>query len=138
RNAVEHKNVDVWFEFVRLDRRIDCLVPKLDCDIVRHELTFARIIQKCLAHLRTRVDGAEHIAARAMIKTRDRAEGFALRAFAAAGGAEKNEGSIFHGKLSLYCKLVETGRPKNGYRNEKVRDEIYLAFRFRRVCSITR
>src|SRR4029077_10103714 len=89
-----------WFEFVRLDRRIDRLVPKLDRDIVRHELTFTRMLQKCLAHLRTRVDGAENIAARAMIKTRDRAEGFALCAFAAAGGAEKNEGSVFHGSSS--------------------------------------
>ena len=51
-----------------------------------------------------------------MIKARDTAKRFALRAFATAGRTEKNESLIFHGRNSLYRKLFETG-----YRIEKER-----------------
>src|SRR6266849_6733487 len=49
-----------------------------------------------------------------MKKTRDAPERFTLCAFAAARRTEKEEGPIFHGRNSLYPKLLETG-----YRIEK-------------------
>jgi hypothetical protein len=39
-----------------------------------------------------------------MIVTRDRAEGFALRAFAAARGAKKEKGLVFHAKPAYTAK----------------------------------
>jgi len=48
RNAVKHKSIDIGFEFVSLDRSVDGLFPKLDRDLVRHELTFAGVFEKCL------------------------------------------------------------------------------------------
>jgi hypothetical protein len=41
-----------------------------------------------------------------MEKTRDRSQRFALRAFAAAGRAEKNERLIFHGRNSFIPQTV--------------------------------
>ena len=94
-NAVEHERVDVGFEFVRVDRGVDRLFPELDRDVVRNELAFARVFEKRLADLGARVDRAENVAAGAMIEARDRAERFALGAFAAARGAEKNKRVVF-------------------------------------------
>ena len=65
------------------------LPPKLHRDLVRNELALARIIKKGFADLRARVDGAENVPTSAMIVTRDRAQRFALRAFAAARRAKK-------------------------------------------------
>ena len=41
RDAVKHENVDVRFKFVRVHCGIDCFFPKLDRDVIRHELAFA-------------------------------------------------------------------------------------------------
>ena len=51
-----------------------------------------------------------------MKKTRDAPERFTLCAFTAARRTEKEEGLIFHGRNSLYRKLLGTG-----YRIEKER-----------------
>ena len=40
-----------------------------------------------------------------MVKAGDRAKRFTLRAFAAAGRAEEDEGPVFHGDIRLYRKL---------------------------------
>lgn len=96
RNAVEHERVDVGFKFVRVDRGVDGRFPKLDRDVVGHELTFARIFQKRFADFRARVDGAKYVATSAMIITWDRAKRFALRAFTAAGRTKKEKGLVFH------------------------------------------
>src|ERR1041385_8222506 len=97
RDAVEHENVDVWFEFVGFDRGIDCFLPELDRDLVRHELPFAGVIEECFADFAACVNGAKHVATSGMIKAGDRAERFALCALAAARCAEKNKGVVFHG-----------------------------------------
>ena len=90
-NSVQYERVDVRLELVRVYGRIDRLPPKLHCDIVRNELAFARILKEGFAYLCARVYGAEYVATSAMIVTRDRAEGFALRAFAAARRAKKEK-----------------------------------------------
>src|SRR5205823_14334565 len=72
------------------------------CDVIRDELAFARVCKECFADLCARVDGAEYIATSAMIKTRDRAERFALGAFAAARRAKKDEGVVSHEETRLY------------------------------------
>ena len=96
RNSVEDENVDVRLELVRVLGRIDRFFPKFDRDVIRDQLAFAGIFEERFANLAARVDGAEHVAARAMKKARDRAERLALRAFAAAGRAKEDERPVFH------------------------------------------
>src|SRR5438094_3140430 len=93
-NSVEYERIDVRLELVRFYCRIDCLSPKLHRDIVRNELAFTRIFEEGFADFCTRVDGTEYVATGAMIVTWNRAECFALCAFAAARRAKKNEGAI--------------------------------------------
>src|SRR5437867_3171928 len=76
--------------------RIDCLSPKFHCDIVWDELAFAGVIKECFADLCARVDGAEYVATSTVIQARDRAERFALRAFAAAWCTKKDKGVVSH------------------------------------------
>ena len=72
RNAVQHERVDVRLKFMRFHCRIDCLSPKLHCDMIGNQLAFTRIFKECFADLRAGVDGAEYVATGAMIKARDR------------------------------------------------------------------
>src|SRR5262249_5378372 len=95
-NSIQHKRVDVRLKLMRIYGRVDCRPPKLHRDFVWNELAFARIVKEGFANLCASVDRAEYIATGAMIVTRDRAEGFALRAFTAAGRAKKEEGVISH------------------------------------------
>ena len=95
---------------MRVYGRIDRFPPKLHCDIVRNELAFARILKEGFADLCARVDGAEYVATSAMIVTRDRAEGFALRAFAAAWRAKKDIRVVPHHKIGLYRKQNGFGK----------------------------
>src|SRR5207244_8191729 len=53
----------------------------------------------------TRIDRAKNVATRAMKKTRDRAESFALGPLAAAGRAEEHEGVVFHGRKSFIPQI---------------------------------
>src|SRR5438105_14924606 len=96
RDAVKDEDVDVRFEFMCVHCGMDRLFPKFDRDVVWDELAFARIFEERFANFRARINGAEHIATRAMKKTRDGAEGFALCAFATAGRAEEDERPVFH------------------------------------------
>src|SRR5207247_11211228 len=109
-NPVQYQRVDVRLELVRVYGRIDRLPPKLHCDIVRNELAFARILKKGFTDLCARVDGAEYVATSAMIVTRDRAERFALRPFAAARRAEKDKRVVTHHKICLYRKQDGFGK----------------------------
>ena len=103
------ERVDVRLELVRVYRRIDRLSPKLHRDVIRDELAFARIFKKGFADFCARVDGAEYIAASAMIVTRDRAERLALGAFAAARRAKKKKGVVFHHHGNrLYRKSIRS------------------------------
>src|SRR5437773_1304873 len=79
-----------------VDCRVDRLSPQLNRDLVRHELAFAGIFKKGLADFCARVDRAEYIAAGAMIKARNRAEGFSLRALAASRRAKKDKRVVLH------------------------------------------
>src|SRR5438093_11881488 len=96
RDPVQHQSVDVRLELVRFHGRIDCLSPKFHRNIIRYELTFTGIIKECLPDFRARVDGAEYVATSAVIQAGDRAEGFPLRAFAAARRAKKDKGVVSH------------------------------------------
>src|SRR3954469_19396695 len=89
RDAVEHQDVDVGLERVRVYGRIDLRFPKLDGYFIRHELALARILEEGGADLRPSIDRPKHISAGAVKKARDASEGVALGAFAAARGAEK-------------------------------------------------
>src|SRR5215471_18945642 len=102
RNSVEHENVDVWFELVGVNRGINRHLPKLDRDVVRHELTFARIFEKRFADWRASVDRTKNVTARAMKVTRNAAERFALSALTAPRGAKQNERAVFHCCVRLY------------------------------------
>jgi hypothetical protein len=65
-------------------------------------LALARILKERFTDFCARVDGAKYVATSAMIVTRDRAKGFALRAFAAAGRAKKEKGLVSHHDKSVY------------------------------------
>src|SRR5262249_21968037 len=101
-NSVEYQRIDVRFEFMSFYSCIDRLSPKLHCDVVRNQLPLARIFEEGFADFCARVDGTEYVAAGAMIVTRNRAERFALCAFAAARRAKKNEGVVSHHDKSVY------------------------------------
>src|SRR4029077_14831114 len=120
RDAIEHEDIDVRFEFVRVHRRIDRFFPEFHGNLIRHELAFTGVFQKCFAHFGARVDGAKHVAAWAMIKTRDAAERFALRALAAAGRAEENERVVsnernqFIHKMGTRLQQLKSAPPRRG------------------------
>src|SRR5215468_489646 len=121
RNAVQHECIDVRLELVRVYCRVDRLSPKLHCDIVRNELALARILKESLADFCACVDGAEYVATSTMIITRDRAEGFALCAFAAARRAKKEKGLISHHGNCLYRRsqrLDKHRHPERTPRND--------------------
>src|SRR4029077_1789016 len=109
RNPVQHQGVDVRLELVRFHGRIDCLVPKFHRDIVRDELALAGVVKECFADLCARVDGTEYVATSTMIKPRDRAESFALGAFATARCAKKNKRLVFHLRNSLILRASPDG-----------------------------
>ena len=100
-NAVKHESIDIGLEFVSLDRGVDGFFPKLDRDLVGHELAFAGVFEKGHAYFCPRIDGTENIATGAVKKTRDTAEGFALCAFAASGRAKEDERLISHNDWNL-------------------------------------
>src|SRR5215831_1115057 len=110
RNSVEHENVDVGFEFMSINRGINRYLPKLDRDVVRHELTFARVFEKRFADWRASVDRTKNVSARAMKVTRNAAECFALSALTAPWSAEQNERAVFHEAVRLYRTRGESGR----------------------------
>src|SRR4029453_5473171 len=95
-DSVQYERVDVGLELMSIYRRIDRLSPKFHGDIVRNELAFARILKEGFADFCARCDRAEYVATCAMIVARDRAEGFALRAFAAARRAKQEKSLVFH------------------------------------------
>src|SRR5205807_4428062 len=110
RNAVEHENVDIRLEFVAIDGGVDRFFPEFDRDVVRNELTFARIFQKRLPDFGARIYGPKDVAARAMIEARDRSERLALGPFAAAGRAKQNKRAVFHESDPLYRTRGQSGR----------------------------
>ena len=112
-NPVQYERVDVRLELVRFYGRIDRLPPQLHRDIVRNELAFARIFKEGFAYFCARVDGAEYVATSTMIVTRDRAEGLALRAFAAARRAKKEK--------VLYLIMAKPRLYREGNRQSKHR-----------------
>src|SRR4051812_32896454 len=101
RNAVEHQDIDIGLKRVRVHGRIDLRFPELDGNFVRHQLAFARVVEKSGAHLRPRVDRSKYISTGAMKKARDTAEGASLGSLAAAGRAKKKIGLVFHGWTDL-------------------------------------
>jgi hypothetical protein len=96
RNTIEHQSIDIRLELVRLHGGTDRRSPKLDRDLIGHELTFAGVFKEGLANFGTGVDGTKYIAARAVIKARDCAQRFALRPFAAPRRAKKDKGIVSH------------------------------------------
>src|SRR6266571_8999847 len=110
RNPVEDENVDVRLELVRVDRGVDRFLPKLDRDVVRDELSLAGVFEKSFPNFCARIDGAKHVAARAMKKTWNCSERFALRAFAAARRTKQDERAVFHESNWLYRNHGESGR----------------------------
>src|SRR6266853_816234 len=96
RNAVEHQRIELGLETVRAHHVAEPRQPELHRDLVGHQLAAARIFEKGLADRRARVELAKHIAARAMKESRNLAEDFSLRAFAAAGRAEDEVSVVFH------------------------------------------
>src|SRR4249920_1548661 len=127
-NSVQYERVDVRLELVPVHGRINGLPPQLHRDIVRNELAFARILKEGFAYFCARVDGAEYVATSAMIVTRDRAEGFALRAFATARRAKKQKSVVFHhGETSIIppkepAKQVPSFRSKSRNHVQLLRD----------------
>src|SRR5439155_11844291 len=101
-DSVEYQRIDVRLELVCVYGGIDCLSPKLHRDIVRDELASTRTFKEGFAHFCARVDGSEYVATSAMKVTGNRAERFALGAFAAARRAKKNEGIVSHFGHRLY------------------------------------
>src|SRR5262249_24072694 len=106
-NSIQHKRIDVRLKLMRVYGRVDCRSPKLHRHFVGNELAFARIIKESFANLCARIDGAEYVATSAMIVTRDRAKGLALRALAAARRAKKEKGVISHHHKYAYTAARE-------------------------------
>jgi hypothetical protein len=97
RNAIENEEVDVGFELMRINALFDAHAPELNGDFVRDQFAAAGILNEGLSERSPRIDRAKNIAARTMKKTRDRAKSAALSAFAAAGSAKDQVGSVFEG-----------------------------------------
>src|SRR5437773_8666613 len=112
RNAVEHEDVDVRFEFVRVHRGIDRFFPKFDSNVVWNELAFARVFQKRFPDFCARIDRTKHLAARTMIKALNGTERFALGPFPAAGRTKQDERAVFHESEWLYCSRSQSGEER--------------------------
>src|SRR5437868_10264014 len=104
RNAIKHESIDIGFKFVTFDRSIDGFLPKLHRNLVGHELAFAGVVEEGFAYFCSRIDGTENIAAGAVKKARNAAEGFALCAFAASGRTEEDERLVFHRNWTFFYK----------------------------------
>jgi len=96
RDAVEDEKIDLGFEPASPFHAFDLRGPEPDGDIVGDKLAFAGIAEEGLAEIGTNVDGAENIAAGAVIEAGNGAENFALGAFAGAGRAKKEKRFIGH------------------------------------------
>src|SRR6266513_2085119 len=91
-----HTGEDIKQHFRGRLRRVNRLPPELDCDLVWHELAFARVIEEGFTHFRAGIDRAKYIATGAMIEARDRTERFTLRPFAAARRAKEDKRVVPH------------------------------------------
>src|ERR1043166_7202813 len=110
RDSVQHENVDIRFKLVGFDCCVDRHLPKFDRNVVRNELAFARVFQKCLAKRCAGIDRTKYVATRAMKIARNGSERFPLSAFAAARCAEQNECAVFHERVRLYRTRGQSGR----------------------------
>ncbi len=75
------------------------------------QLPLAGVIEKGAAYLRAGVDRAEHVTTCAMEEPRDRAEGFPLGAFAAAGRAKQEVGFVLHRSVvnkQILCRCTKS------------------------------
>src|SRR5439155_19885631 len=77
--TVKNERIDVRLKLVCVYRCLNRLPPELDCDLVCHELVFARVIEDGFTHFRAGIDGAKYIAAGAMIVARDRTDRLMMR-----------------------------------------------------------
>jgi hypothetical protein len=91
-DAVEHEEIDLGFEDVGFNAVFDVGLPELDGEVVWHELAAAGVFDELLAEGCAGVEGAKDIAAGEVMEAGDVAEDLTLGAFAAAGGAEDEEG----------------------------------------------
>lgn len=92
-DAIEDEEVDLGFELVGFDTVFDVGLPELDGEVIGYELAAAGVFDEFLAEGGAGVEGAEDIAAGEVVEAGDAAEDDALGAFAAAGGAEDEEGT---------------------------------------------
>src|SRR5438132_14123723 len=70
-DTVKNERIDVRFKLVCVHRCLNRLPPELDCDLVWHELAFARVIEAGFAPFRAGIDRAECIATGTTIEARD-------------------------------------------------------------------
>jgi hypothetical protein len=110
-NAVEHENINIGLEGVRIHGRVDLGFPEFHGDLVRDELPFARILQKSPAHLRAGIDRPKDVSTGAMEKAGNAAKRAALGAFAAARRAEEEVGLVFHEQISFLSQKQGAAQP---------------------------
>src|SRR4030095_8615678 len=96
RNSIEHQVIDIGLEGVRADMIANPHFPKLNRQVVRHELAAGRVIDELLPERCTGIQSPENIAARAMKEPRNRPQDLSLSALAAARSAENEDRAIFH------------------------------------------
>src|SRR5205823_9204807 len=95
-DTVENERIDVRFKLVFVYHCLARLPPELDCDLVWHELAFARVIEEGFAHFRAGIDRAKYIATGVMIEARDRTERLTLRLFVTARRAIAVKRVVLH------------------------------------------
>ena len=95
RNAVEHERVGVGMKPSHLFAGVDDLAPQINGRLVWHERSLAGVFDENFSEFAVGTQVAENVAARAMEKIRDGAERAAMRAFAGAGSAKHEDGSVF-------------------------------------------
>ncbi len=94
-DSIEDEVVDIRLEDVSLDRVSDADLPELYRDLVRDEAAVARVFQEGLADRVPCIHAPENIAACAVEKPGEGADGGSLRALSTSGGTKEEIGGVF-------------------------------------------
>src|SRR6516162_7567602 len=104
--SVKHQSVDVRLELSLQYLRFNLCPPEFDSQIIRHEQSLARVLDKFLPKRSSKIERTKHFATRTMEESRNASQDFALRSFSTAGSA--------HEKISYIASHKSEGS-KNWY-----------------------
>src|SRR5207247_9631081 len=88
-DTVKNERIDVRIKLVCVYRCLNRLPPELDCDLVWHELAFARVIEPRCPHFPAGIHRPTYIATGPIIAARGRPERFPVRPSASTTRAKE-------------------------------------------------